>query len=88
MEYIEKKSGPSLGFVTERLLFPKIFRKISYFSGLQKIFLLSIVNKEIAWKSKWKYEQRDYAFSLFLSLTLKKKKVTESDKLIKPVREW
>lgn len=75
MEYNQKKSGPSLGFVTERLFFPKIFRKNSYFSGLQKIFfLLSIVNKEIAWKSKWKYEQRDYASSLFLSLTLKKKK--------------
>lgn len=55
MVHNEKKSGPSLGVVTERLLFPKIFRKISYFSGLPKIFFSSIVHKEIALKSKWKY---------------------------------
>lgn len=58
--------------------FPRYLEKFPIFQGFRG-FLSSIVNKEIAWKPKQKYEQRDYAFSLFLSLTLKKKKVTESD---------
>lgn len=74
MVHNEKKSGPSLGFVIERLLFPKIFRKKILFFRASEDFLSSIINKKIAWKPKWKYKQRDYAFSLFQSLTLKKKK--------------
>lgn len=75
----EKKSGISLDFVIERLLFPKIFRKNSYFSGLQEIFVKYCKQRNCL-KTKMKIRtKRLCIFSIFAPHFKGKKKVTESE---------